>query len=82
MRQNLDFFAGVYGLSRARRRTATARIVDTFGLAPYLNTNAGEIPMGFKQRLALGEAVMYNPPVQFEQQKNSGDYAENCQNPA
>jgi ABC-2 type transport system ATP-binding protein len=72
VRQNLDFFAGVYGLSRARRRTATARVVDTFGLAPYLNTNAGEIPLGFKQRLALGAAVMHNPPVLFLDEPTSG----------
>ncbi len=72
VKQNLDFFAGVYGLSRVRRRAATARVVDTFGLAPYLHTNAGEIPLGFKQRLALGAAVMHNPPVLFLDEPTSG----------
>jgi ABC-type multidrug transport system ATPase subunit len=72
VRQNLDFFAGVYGLSRIRRRQATIRVIETFGLAPYLEQNAGDIPLGFKQRLALASAVMHNPAVLFLDEPTSG----------
>ncbi|HTU26334.1 MAG TPA: ATP-binding cassette domain-containing protein [Pirellulales bacterium] len=72
VRQNLDFFAGVYGLSRQRKRDAIARVIDTFGLVPYLNQNAAEIPLGFKQRLALASAVMHNPAVLFLDEPTSG----------
>ncbi|HEX4145312.1 MAG TPA: ATP-binding cassette domain-containing protein [Pirellulales bacterium] len=72
VRQNLDFFAGVYGLSRSRRRQAITRVIETFGLAPYLEQNSADIPLGFKQRLALASAVMHNPAVLFLDEPTSG----------
>jgi ABC-type multidrug transport system ATPase subunit len=70
--QNLDFFAGIYGLSRDRRRTMTGRMIESFGLVPYLRSNAGAIPLGFKQRLALACAVMHEPEVLFLDEPTSG----------
>src|SRR5262249_54953538 len=51
VRQNLDFFAGVYGLSGRRKREAIDRLVGAFGLTPHLGTNSGELPLGFEKRL-------------------------------
>jgi ABC-2 type transport system ATP-binding protein len=72
VKQNLDFFAGVYGLSRSRRQEATHQMVELFGLQPYINDNAGLMPLGFKQRLALACAVMHDPPVLFLDEPTSG----------
>jgi ABC-type multidrug transport system ATPase subunit/DNA-binding transcriptional MerR regulator len=72
VRQNLDFFAGVYGLSGRRKRDAVARLVGAFGLSPYLGVNAGDLPLGFKQRLALACAVLHDPPVLFLDEPTSG----------
>jgi ABC-2 type transport system ATP-binding protein len=72
VRQNLDFFAGIYGLSGAARRAAVGRMVDVFHLSPYLASNAGTLPLGFKQRLALACAVMHEPPVLFLDEPTSG----------
>ena len=72
VRQNLDFFAGIYGLGRARRRTMTGRMIESFGLQPYVSRNAGELPLGFKQRLALACAVMHEPEVLFLDEPTSG----------
>lgn len=72
VQQNLDFFAGVYGLSRSRRQERTRQMVELFGLQPYLNHNAGLMPLGFKQRLALACAVMHDPPVLFLDEPTSG----------
>ena len=71
-RQNLEFFAGAYGLSGARRREAVAHAIETFDLAPYAKTNAGELPLGYKQRLALSCAIMHEPPVLFLDEPTSG----------
>jgi ABC-type multidrug transport system ATPase subunit len=71
-RQNLEFFSGVYGLAGASRRAAIDRMVAAFELAPYLGTNAGLLPLGFKQRLALACAVMHDPPVLFLDEPTSG----------
>ncbi|MDF0491443.1 ATP-binding cassette domain-containing protein [Sphingomonas sp. H39-1-10] len=72
VRQNLDFFAGVYGLDRAGARTAIERAVDIFDLGRFLGTNAGILPLGYKQRLALACAVMHEPPVLFLDEPTSG----------
>jgi ABC-type multidrug transport system ATPase subunit len=72
VRQNLDFFAGIYGLSRDRRRATIGRMVESFGLGPYLGSDAGSLPLGFKQRLALACAVMHEPDVLFLDEPTSG----------
>jgi ABC-type multidrug transport system ATPase subunit len=72
VRQNLRFFAGVYGLRGSRRRDAVARVTELLGLGPYLDRSAGELPLGFKQRLALACAVMHEPAVLFLDEPTSG----------
>ncbi len=70
--QNLEFFAGVYGLIGMRRRRAVERVTEAFGLQRYMDTNAGTLPAGYKQRLALSCAVMHEPPVLFLDEPTSG----------
>jgi ABC-type multidrug transport system ATPase subunit len=72
VRQNLNFFAGVYGLAGPRRREMTARMAETFELGPLLDRSAGELPLGYKQRLALACAVMHDPDVLFLDEPTSG----------
>jgi ABC-2 type transport system ATP-binding protein len=72
VRQNLDFFGGVYGLTGAKRRDAVDRAISAFDLTPYLKTNAGVLPLGYKQRLALSCATLHNPPVLFLDEPTSG----------
>ena len=72
VRQNLDFFSGVYGLFGKARTGAVQAIIEIFALGSYLDRPAGELPPGFKQRLALGCAVMHDPPVLFLDEPTSG----------
>jgi ABC-2 type transport system ATP-binding protein len=72
VRQNLDFFAGAYGLSGSKRRQAVDSVIQAFDLAPHLGDNAGSLPLGFKQRLALSCAIMHEPPVLFLDEPTSG----------
>ena len=72
VRQNLDFFAGAYGLSGSKRRQAVDRVIQAFDLAPHLGDNAASLPLGFKQRLALSCAIMHEPPVLFLDEPTSG----------
>ena len=67
--QNLRFFSGIYGL---RGGAAVERVVETFDLGPYLSSRAGSLPLGFKQRLAMGCAVMHGPDVLFLDEPTSG----------
>ena len=67
--QNLRFFSGIYGL---RGGAAVERVIETFDLGPYLSSRAGSLPLGFKQRLAMGCAVMHGPDVLFLDEPTSG----------
>jgi ABC-type multidrug transport system ATPase subunit len=72
VRQNLHFFAAVYGLGRHRRREVIDRTIGQFDLRNKLDSTAGELPLGFKQRLALACAIMHDPPVLFLDEPTSG----------
>ncbi|WP_353226434.1 ATP-binding cassette domain-containing protein [Novosphingobium sp.] len=72
VRQNLAFFAGTYGLRGVAARDAIDRAIEIFHLARYLNANAGTMPLGFKQRLALACAVLHQPSVLFLDEPTSG----------
>jgi len=72
VRQNLDFFAGAYDLGRAEARRSIERVIDVFDLEGQLGRNAGALPLGYKQRLALACAVIHEPPVLFLDEPTSG----------
>ena len=72
VRQNLLFFSEIYGLTGETQRFKVQQMVETFDLAPFLDTLAGELPLGFKQRLALACAVMHEPQVLFLDEPTSG----------
>jgi ABC-2 type transport system ATP-binding protein len=72
VRQNLSFFSGVYGLTGEPRKAALAAATKRFALEPLLEAKAGELPLGFKQRLALACAVMHDPAVLFLDEPTSG----------
>ncbi|RYY45764.1 MAG: ABC transporter ATP-binding protein [Sphingomonadales bacterium] len=72
VRQNLNFFAGAYDLDRATAKRAIDAMVHIFELEKKLDVNAGILPLGFKQRLALACAVMHEPPVLFLDEPTSG----------
>ncbi|MCZ8321110.1 MAG: ATP-binding cassette domain-containing protein [Novosphingobium sp.] len=69
---NLRFVAGSYGLNGPAQRTAIERVVEALGLVPYWQSAAGLLPLGIKQRLALGAAVLHSPPVLFLDEPTSG----------
>lgn len=72
VQQNLEFSAGVYGLTGAAKRTRIAEMIEIFHLQGYLKTSPEDLPLGYKQRLALACAVMHQPPVLFLDEPTSG----------
>ena len=72
VRDNLDFFSGVYGLAGARWRDRIAWTIDSFDLGAVVDAEAGGLPLGFKQRLALGCALLHEPQVLFLDEPTSG----------
>jgi ABC-2 type transport system ATP-binding protein len=72
VRQNLEFSAGVYGLSGAEKKARVAEMVETFDLGPFLDAAPAELALGYRQRLALSCALMHRPPVLFLDEPTSG----------
>jgi len=72
VKQNLDFFAGIYNLQGKEKKEAIDEMIRIFELKPYLSTTSSTLPLGFKQRLSLACANMHNPPVLFLDEPTSG----------
>ncbi|MGF6177517.1 ATP-binding cassette domain-containing protein [Ensifer sp. 4252] len=70
--QNLNFFAGVYGLSGERKKERTRLMVEIFGFGRLLDMSAKDLPLGLKQRLALACAVLHEPEALFLDEPTSG----------
>jgi ABC-2 type transport system ATP-binding protein len=70
--QNLRFYGGVYGLRGALAREREAWAVHMAGLDGKEDRLTGELPGGWKQRLALASAVMHRPRVLFLDEPTSG----------
>jgi len=70
--ENLQFFSSAYGLTRGRRRDRIAWAVELFGLEPVLDDPSGDLPLGYKQRLALACALMHEPEIIFLDEPTSG----------
>jgi ABC-2 type transport system ATP-binding protein len=70
--ENLRFFAGLYGLSSKRIETEAAGIMAMTDLAGREDSLAGELSAGYRQRLALGCALLHRPRVLFLDEPTAG----------
>jgi ABC-2 type transport system ATP-binding protein len=72
VKQNLEFFAGVYGLSGKVKKERITEVIEAFSLGPFLNSDPAKLSLGYRQRLALACAIMHRPPVLFLDEPTSG----------
>ena len=72
VRQNLDFFALVYGIKKGEQKKKVAEIIRVFGLQEYADAKAEDLPLGLKQRLSMAAALIHDPPVLFLDEPTSG----------
>ncbi|EGB13290.1 ABC transporter related protein [Pseudodesulfovibrio mercurii] len=72
VRENLDFFSKVYGLSGPRREERVQWALQELDLANEADATSGELPFGFRQRLSLACALMHEPDILFLDEPTSG----------
>jgi ABC-2 type transport system ATP-binding protein len=72
IRENLDFFAGVYGVPEGERVEKARWVLSFSGLEGQQDQITGRLPGGWKQRVAFGAAIMHEPSVLFLDEPTSG----------
>ncbi len=70
--ENIHLYAGIYGLDARRTMARTAWVLEMAGLADSQRARAASLPMGLRQRLALGCALVHEPQVVFLDEPTSG----------
>ncbi|MCE5269994.1 ABC transporter ATP-binding protein [bacterium] len=70
--ENLEFFGGVYGLDNSRLRQRRDEILGRLHLSDMRDRRTAQLPLGWKQRLALASAVIHEPGIVFLDEPTGG----------
>jgi len=70
--ENIEFYGGVYGVSRADIKSRSSDLVHTLGLEKEAKKLVGELPLGWKQKLAFSVAIFHRPKIVFLDEPTGG----------
>ncbi|WP_028522284.1 ABC transporter ATP-binding protein [Runella limosa] len=72
VRENIQFFGGIYGLTRKELREKTAVLIERLGLNQEADKLVGSLPLGWKQKIAFSVAILHRPKVVFLDEPTGG----------
>lgn len=70
--ENIEFYGGIYGLSRQELKIAGEKAIQATGLGDHVKKLTRDIPLGWKQRLALSCAILHRPQILFLDEPTGG----------
>lgn len=72
IRENIEFFGGIYGLSGNEIRNKSEQLVEKLGLQDKFTRPVSDLPLGWKQKLAFSVALLHDPKIVFLDEPTGG----------
>lgn len=72
VKENITFFGGIYGLSKAELREKSKHMIEDLGLEDVAGNLVGDLPLGWKQKLAFSVALIHDPRIVFLDEPTGG----------
>jgi ABC-2 type transport system ATP-binding protein len=72
VKENVRFYAGIYGLSYSERKRKSAELIDRLGLLDVKRDRVADLPLGWKQKLAFSIALIHDPAIIFLDEPTGG----------
>ncbi len=72
IRENIRFYAGIYGMSSSTIRKKTGELIAELGLSSIADTLIKDIPLGWRQKVAFSVAIFHDPRIVFLDEPTGG----------
>ena len=72
VKENITFFGGIYGLSRAEIKKKTQKLLDDLQLQEIKNSLVASLPLGWKQKISFSVALLHQPEIVFLDEPTGG----------
>lgn len=72
VQENITFFGGIYGLSKKQIKLKTETLIENLQLGNITKTKVGDLPLGWKQKLAFSVALLHEPKIVFLDEPTGG----------
>ncbi|MBE0423834.1 MAG: ABC transporter ATP-binding protein [Lutibacter sp.] len=72
VKENITFFGGIYGLSRAKIKEKRSELVEELSLEDIVNELVGSLPLGWKQKISFSVALLHEPKIVFLDEPTGG----------
>ncbi len=70
--ENIRFYGSIYGIPTKERKERADQMLNRLGLTEYANRKIGDLPLGWKQKLAFSIAILHNPDIVFLDEPTGG----------